>query len=181
MLSLVQKFWIYTSFVILSGVFLCHVSYHQRIRPGDVQDLGLIIPLQGYQSIDIVSPFGDPRQHGRRLHNGIDIAAPGGTPVVAPQDGIIVHKAHGRNAGNYLWLLDYRGEYLYEFLHLRGFADGIQKNKEVRQGEVIGYVGNTGNARNGSPHLHFSIAKLYVKGKVDQHKRYLDPDLFLPK
>ncbi|MEJ2636466.1 MAG: M23 family metallopeptidase [Calditrichia bacterium] len=167
--------------IILAAVlfFACHVSYRQTPRAGDIQELDLVFPVKGKKQDNIISVFGDNRQHGRRLHNGIDIAVPAGTQVLAPQNGKIVLKSTGRSAGNYLWLLDYRGGYLYEFLHLADFAAGIEKGSTVKQGQVIGYVGKTGNARNTVPHLHFSIARLFEAGKVNRHKRYLDPLLFL--
>ncbi|GAB4378498.1 MAG: hypothetical protein Kow0042_27050 [Calditrichia bacterium] len=164
---------------ILLFLISCHQSYRTRIRSGDLQDLGLIIPVEGVQNLENISPFGSPRQHGRRLHNGIDIFAPAGTAVIAPQNGRVVYVSFEESAGNYIYLLDYRGEYLYEFLHLQSPAPGIEKGVEVRQGEVIGFVGNTGNARGSPPHLHFSIAHLLDSESIFRNKRYLDPKLFI--
>ncbi|MFZ0389729.1 MAG: M23 family metallopeptidase [Calditrichia bacterium] len=168
-----------TLFVVISGLF-CHVSYRQRPRPGDVRPLGLIIPVQGIDNLENASPFGSPRQNGRRLHTGLDIMAEEGTPVVAPQQGTVVYIGSGKSAGKYIYLLDYRGEYLYEFLHLQKTARGLFKGQKVRQGQVIGFVGKTGNARHTAPHLHFAIARLMQPHQVNRERRYLDPALFLP-
>ncbi len=173
-------FFIYlTIFVILSSIF-CHISYRQRPRPGDIKELDLIIPLQLESTPKVISPFGDTREYGRRLHTGIDLEAPRGTPIITPQDGKVVKTDHNPTAGNYVWIMDYREEYVYEFLHLQQFASGIAEGDFVKQGEIIGYVGNTGNARRTVAHLHFAIARLMEKGEVFGEKRYVDPVYLLP-
>ncbi len=179
------EFQCQTIIAILGSTLLficgCYSSYRLMPRPGDIQDLGLIIPVQGVTTLDHISPFGDTRQHGRRLHTGIDIFAQEGTPVLAPQEGTIVRMSTGRTAGNYIYLLDFRGDYLYEFLHLQRFDSGIRMDETVKQGQVIGYVGKTGNARNGPSHLHFAIARLFKKAQYKGKKRYLDPVFFFEK
>ena len=98
--------------------------------------------------------FGAPRSGGRR-HEGVDILAPRGTPLFAVQDGTITKRQTGAPlAGNALWLTAADGTYFF-YAHLDGFASGIDRGVRVRAGDVIGYVGRTGNA--GIPHLHFEV------------------------
>jgi hypothetical protein len=90
------------------------------------------------------------------LHQGLDLFAPRGTPVVASADGVVTLKAYGAVSGMAVEIRDLAGtEYFYA--HLSGFASGIQAGTRVREGQVLGYVGDTGNARGTSPHLHFEV------------------------
>ena len=89
-----------------------------------------------------------------RMHRGIDFAAPIGTPVYAAGNGRI--EVIGRNSGygNYI-RIDHRGGYATAYAHLSRFAQGLQQGSAVSQGEVIGYLGNTGLSTG--PHLHYEI------------------------
>lgn len=93
--------------------------------------------------------WGDPRGGGTRQHKGTDIFAPRGTPVYAVQAGLIATR-HGGAGGEALWV---SGRWYYA--HLDSFAKGIKDGTYVKAGQVIGYVGNSGNAQGGSTHLHF--------------------------
>ncbi len=127
-------------------------------------------PVDGLSTRAIQSVFGDPRDAGRRDHHGVDIFAPRGTPVLAAVDGR-VRVDTGNRGGNVIWLSPIGGERrrLY-YAHLNDWA--VQNGAEVRAGDVIGYVGNTGNARTTPPHLHFGV---YDRGPVDPYP-YLSPD-----
>jgi murein DD-endopeptidase MepM/ murein hydrolase activator NlpD len=110
---------------------------------------GFIFPVAGPHAYS--NDWGDPRDGGRR-HQGNDIFALRGTPVVAVVSGSV--RAHrSGNAGKMLYLYGSDGN-TYEYMHLDGFA---VSEGSVSAGQVIGYVGSTGNARGGSPHLHFEI------------------------
>jgi hypothetical protein len=90
----------------------------------------------------------------RRLHEGLDIFARDGTPLVAVADGVVTQKTTGGLAGIGVEITDQRNiEYFYA--HLSGWADRLREGMRVRRGQVIGYVGNTGNAVSTPPHLHF--------------------------
>jgi murein DD-endopeptidase MepM/ murein hydrolase activator NlpD len=107
-----------------------------------------ICPVQGPRAFS--NDWGDPRSGGRR-HQGNDILAPYGTPVVAPVAGTVVHRSGG--LGGLAFWLDGRDGNTYYGAHLARFgASGA-----VGAGTVIGYVGTSGNARGGPPHLHFEI------------------------
>jgi murein DD-endopeptidase MepM/ murein hydrolase activator NlpD len=127
-------------------------------------------PVTGLSLAAVQSVFGDPRDAGRRNHHGIDIFAPRGTPVVAAVDGR-VRVDTGNRGGNVIWLTptDGRRRRLY-YAHLHDWA--VENGAQVRAGDVIGYVGNTGNARTTPPHLHFGV---YDRGPVDPFP-FLQPD-----
>ena len=134
----------------------------QRIEPS------FGIPVQATKRSSIQSGFGAPRDAGARRHQGVDIFAPRGTPVVAAADGIVT--SVGRNAlgGNVVWeVRPLRGESLY-YAHLD--TQLVKAGSYVRRGDVLGTVGNTGNARGGPSHLHFGI---YARGGAVDPLPYL--------
>lgn len=115
------------------------------------------IPVAGKRREDLTDHFLD-RRGGDRVHHAIDIMAARGTPVVAVVDGR-VRKLHLSVPGGItLYQTDPAQEWIYYYAHLDAYAAGIVEGKTVRRGEVIGYVGSTGNA--GDPHLHFGISRL---------------------
>ncbi len=119
-------------------------------------------PVTGLTSRAVQSGFGAARDSGARSHEGIDIFAPRGTPVVAVTDGVAQPATNGLG-GNVVWLRDGMiGGTRYYYAHLDRWA--IEGTTRVREGDVLGYIGNTGNARTGSPHLHFGV---YDEGALD--------------
>ena len=121
----------------------------------------LPFPVAGLDGAAVQSEFGAARDAGRREHEGIDIFAPGNTPVVAVVDGTA---QTGTNplGGNVVWLRDQRQPRSFYYAHLRRWA--FEGTSAVRAGDVVGYIGDTGNARGGPPHLHFGI---YQRGAID--------------
>lgn len=120
----------------------------------------LPFPVRGLTAASVQSEFGAARDAGRREHEGIDIFAARDTPVVAVVAGIA---AAGTNTlgGNVVWLRG-RGGPSYYYAHLQRAA--FEGPSTVQVGDIVGYVGNSGNARTTSPHLHFGI---YDRGAVD--------------
>jgi hypothetical protein len=112
-------------------------------------------PVAGFStySDDFMFPRYTPVPH---LHEGTDIFADFGTPVVASGPGVIVAMAGTAIGGNAMWVAgdDYHG---YYYAHFLSFAEGLQPGSRVETGTVLGFVGNTGNAFSTSPHLHFEI------------------------
>ena len=122
----------------------------------------LRFPVQGADERAIQSVFGDARDGGRRDHHGVDIFAPRGTPVVAAIDGVVSRVDTTDIGGRVIWLYDsLHGRSLY-YAHLNDWA--VTSGQAVKAGDVVGYVGNTGNARSTPPHLHFGI---YSRGPID--------------
>jgi murein DD-endopeptidase MepM/ murein hydrolase activator NlpD len=115
--------------------------------------LGAVFPIKSkYRYSD---DFGVVMTSGEH-HTGIDIFALERTPLVAVQDGTIEQLRWRSLGGNSLHLVDDRGDYFY-YAHLDHYAAGITNGTRVTAGEVIGYVGNTGNARHTAPHCHFEV------------------------
>ena len=130
----------------------------------------LLFPVPRAGRRNIQSFFGAAR--GGREHQGIDIFAERGTPVVAAADGWISSTSPNELGGNVVWLWDpARGHTLY-YAHLDRHA--VSAGQRVRKGEVIGFVGNTGNARTTAPHLHFGIYRR-GRGAIDPLYYVVDP------
>jgi murein DD-endopeptidase MepM/ murein hydrolase activator NlpD len=124
-----------------------------------VGTLKLIIPVVGVKPEQLQDTFTDARSQGR-AHDAIDIMAPAGTPVVAASDGEIVRLFQSERGGTTIYQLSPDKKLVFYYAHLQRYGDGLVVGKFARQGEVIGYVGDTGNAGAGNYHLHFSIAVL---------------------
>lgn len=116
----------------------------------------LIVPVSGIGPQQLRDNYTEARSEGR-VHNAIDIMAAPGTPVLAASDGIIRRIFYSERGGNTLYQLSAYGSLVFYYAHLQRYADGVVEGKAVRQGEVIGYVGDTGNAGAGNYHLHFAI------------------------
>ena len=118
---------------------------------------GFVFPVGA--PFNFASTFGAPRMTGTKYehtHQGNDIFAPGGTPLYATSRGVIARKAVAVLGGNKLWLVAADGTQYY-YAHLSAYADGVEDGAVVEAGQVLGYVGDTGNARGTPPHLHFEI------------------------
>jgi len=113
-----------------------------------------VIPVKGVTPDALTPSFGAPRQAGP--HEGIDIAAPAGTPVLAAADGVVIGNRRTAIGGNVLWLMG-TGRRLYYYAHLRELEPGMHMGRRIAAGEQIGSVGNTGNAMMTPAHLHFAI------------------------
>jgi len=119
----------------------------------------LLIPVAGVMPSQLHDTFNEARSEGRQ-HQALDIAAPQGTPVLAAADGVSIKLFQSDKGGITMYELDPSGRYVYYYAHLMRYADGIEEGKQLSRGEVIGYVGDTGNAGAGNYHLHFAISKL---------------------
>lgn len=115
----------------------------------------LKFPVANVTEESIRSVFGDSRDGGRRDHAGVDIFAPRGTPVVAVADGLITTVKNGGLGGKVVWQRDDERSTLYYYAHLD--QQLVRRGQYVRAGDTIATVGNTGNARRSSPHLHFGV------------------------
>ncbi len=127
--------------------------------PGNSLGTGEVnIPVAGVTAAALRDNFFDARTG--HVHNAIDIMAPRGTPVLAAVDGTIRKIATSGSGGLTIYEFDRSQELSYDYAHLDRYADGLVEGKAVVRGEVIGYVGSTGNARSNGPHLHFAIERL---------------------
>lgn len=109
----------------------------------------------------ISSTFSNARKHPVtkvvRPHHGVDYAAPTGTPVVTIGDGTVIEKGWDKKGGGNYVKIKHNSTYTTTYMHLNGFAKGIQKGSKVKQGQLIGYVGSTGMSTG--PHLDFRLNK----------------------
>jgi murein DD-endopeptidase MepM/ murein hydrolase activator NlpD len=119
----------------------------------------LLIPVEGVSAGALQDTFDDARAIGRR-HDAIDIMAPRGTPVRAVDDGTIAKLFTSKAGGLTIYQFDPTQTFSYYYAHLDRYAAGVAEHKEVRRGELLGYVGSSGNASEDAPHLHFAIARL---------------------
>jgi murein DD-endopeptidase MepM/ murein hydrolase activator NlpD len=131
------------------------------VTPADLDNLkkeGLIIPVAGVQPKDLVNSFDDMRGTTRR-HNALDIMAARNTPVLAAVTGRVL-KIHNSVAGGLtIYMSDPTSRFVMMYGHLNSFRDGIKEGQAVKQGEIIGFVGSTGNANPLAPHLHFQVTR----------------------
>lgn len=119
----------------------------------------LLLPVQGIPAAQLQDTFTDARSEGR-VHDAIDILAPAGTPVLAVADGTIEKLFDSDRGGLTVYQFEPGGRYCYYYAHLQRYADGLSEKQQVTRGQVIGYVGSTGNASPEAPHLHFEIHRL---------------------
>jgi murein DD-endopeptidase MepM/ murein hydrolase activator NlpD len=139
----------------------------RKLDDDAVEDLK--IPVLLGVSVSQLSPnFGDARGGGTRTHEGLDIMAPLGAFVASPTDAVVVRTGEGESAGIYVYTANPGGE-TFAYMHLDSIADGVKAGTVLEEGDLIGYVGNTGNAAGGAPHLHFEIRD--SRGLVDPYPR----------
>ncbi|MGO2136882.1 M23 family metallopeptidase [Marinobacter sp.] len=158
--------------IVLQPELFARVEYSLAIAYGG----SLPFPVEAASQRNIGSSFGASRDGGAREHHGVDIFAKRGTPVRAVIDGR-VRTGTGGIGGNHVWLSGGMlgiGSARYYYAHLDSFA--IETGDAVTKGEILGYVGNTGNAITTPPHLHFGI---YSGGPVDPAP-FLKPEPVLP-
>ena len=129
---------------------------HARPEMPAVNPSGLIVPVSGVAAGALVDTYADARSQGRS-HDAIDIMAPAGTPVLAVADGHVEKLFTSDRGGLTIYQFEPSGRHAYYYAHLQSYAPGLHEKQQVRQGEVIGYVGSTGNAIPEAPHLHFAI------------------------
>jgi peptidoglycan LD-endopeptidase LytH len=129
-----------------------------RPSGAELENRNLLIPVEGVKSDQLVRQFSDKR--GAGAHEAIDILAPRNTPVRAVEDGTIARLFLSKAGGQTLYQFDPTQTFCYYYAHLERYADGLREGSRVRKGDVIGYVGTSGNAPKDTPHLHFAIFRL---------------------
>jgi len=125
-------------------------------------------PVKGYAA-NLRDTFADGR--GRRRHEALDIMAPRGTPVVAVDDGRVARAYRSVLGGLGVYQFDRDEKHVFYYAHLDRYADGIAPGTWLKRGDLVGYVGSTGNAPEHAPHLHFAMFELgadkrWWKGKA---------------
>lgn len=133
----------------------CVVEPAKRVETQTEQKL--IVPVRGVRPDQLIDTFDQARSEGR-VHDAIDIPAPSDTPVLAVADGKIIRLFQSERGGTTIYQLSQDEKMIFYYAHLARYAVGLAEGNTVRQGDVIAYVGDTGNAGAGNYHLHFSIA-----------------------
>jgi murein DD-endopeptidase MepM/ murein hydrolase activator NlpD len=118
----------------------------------------LLVPVAGVPPTTLADHYRDRR--GDRVHEAMDIMATRGTPVVAVDDGHVAKLFTSRGGGLTVYHFDPSQRLAYYYAHLDRYAEGLKEGSPVRRGQVIGYVGFTGNANEHAPHLHFAVFRL---------------------
>lgn len=125
----------------------------------DLRSRRLEPPVESIRREDLKRSFTETRG-GARRHEAMDIFAPRNAPVVAVEEGTIARLFFSRAGGITVYQFDPSERYVYYYAHLERYADGLREGDRVRRGQVIGYVGTSGNAPKNTPHLHFAIFRL---------------------
>ena len=112
-----------------------------------------MVPVAGVEPAEVADTFHSPR--GAGIHGAVDILAPHGTPVLSADDGRVLRLSRNRKGGLGIWATDESARYVYYYAHLSAYRDGIGSGSHLARGQVIGYVGSSGNANRHAPHLHF--------------------------
>lgn len=118
----------------------------------------LLFPLPLAQAKGLRDSFNEGRAGHR--HEAVDIMAPRGTPVLAVDNGVVAKLFFSVAGGKTIYQFDATDTFTYYYAHLDRYADGLKEGALVKRGDVIGYVGSTGNAAPNAPHLHFTIFRL---------------------
>lgn len=119
----------------------------------------LMVPVAGVALTALRDSYSAARSGGR-THRALDIAARRGTPVIAAAEGTILSMRQNTLGGTTLYLLDSRRRFVYYYAHLDRYHDRMSQGVKVRQGDVLGYVGTSGNAPRNFPHLHFQALRV---------------------
>lgn len=125
----------------------------------DLRNRQLTLPVRGIKRDDLRNTFNETRGASRR-HEALDVLAPRNTPVLAVEDGTIAKLFLSDAGGITIYQFDPAEAYCYYYAHLERYAEGLKEGASIKRGQVIGYVGTTGNAPRDTPHLHFAIFKL---------------------
>lgn len=129
----------------------------------------LRLPLEGIDVESLKGGFAEARTG--HPHEAVDLLAPRNTPVHAVQDGTVAKLFVSNAGGNTIYEFDKTGQLAYYYAHLERYATGLREGDSIRQGQIIGYVGTSGNAPPDTPHLHFAVFELgperqWWKGKA---------------
>lgn len=118
----------------------------------------LMVPVEGLSAKGVRDTFAAARSGGR-THRAIDFMAPRGTPVLSADDGRVLRLSRNTLGGITIYAIDSSERFVYYYAHLDGYRDGLEKGARLTRGELLGYVGTTGNAPENVPHLHFQVMR----------------------
>jgi len=128
----------------------------EPLRTDSLRTPQLVVPVAGVSPNEVRDSFRAPRSGGR-LHRAVDIPAARGTPVLSADDGRVLRLARNRKGGLTIYATDRSEHFVYYYAHLDAYRHGLTKGAPLIRGQVIGFVGTTGNAPRRAPHLHFQV------------------------
>ena len=140
------------------GLATACVILATQAAPAPADLPALLVPVEGVRPSDLRGSFDEVRGRGR--HEAIDIAAARGTKVLAVANGTLVKLFTSVPGGLTIYQFDSTRRFTFYYAHLDRYADGLREGATLKRGDVIGYVGSTGNARPEAPHLHFALLRL---------------------
>lgn len=157
MRTLISSFFlavILNAIIAIVGPYIDGALYAMRLAsmPAPVT---LGIPVANIRAPMLRNSWHAPRDAGRRRHEGMDIFAPRGAPVLAATEGIVLRSGKNKLGGNVVWVMGPGGQRHY-YAHLERFG-AIHTGMRIQPGTVLGHVGNSGNAAGTPPHLHYGI------------------------
>jgi murein DD-endopeptidase MepM/ murein hydrolase activator NlpD len=126
----------------------------------DLRRHDLRLPLDDVKIELMDHQFDERRDGGGRPHEAVDMLAPRNTPIRAVEDGMVAKLFESKAGGLTIYQYDPSGRFCYYYAHLERYAPGLHDGQRVSRGEVIGYVGTSGNAPANTPHLHFAVFEL---------------------
>lgn len=119
----------------------------------------LMVPVAGIAPEHVQDTYQAARGGGR-VHRALDILAPRGTPVVAADDGRVYKVRSNALGGLTIYAVDTEERFIYYYAHLDAYRDGLREGMPLRQGDLLGFVGTSGNAPANTPHLHFQVMRM---------------------
>jgi peptidoglycan LD-endopeptidase LytH len=139
----------------------------------------LMIPVENVTAADLRDNFSEMR--GTRRHEALDILAPRGTPVISAAAGRVLQISRSGAGGRMVFATDSTGQFLFLYAHLDDYADDLEEGMPLRRGQLLGYVGTSGNAPSNTPHLHFAIKRAGDSARWSRGTAIDPRPLFQPK
>lgn len=124
----------------------------------------LMVPVEGVRPDQVRNSFFEARD-GQRTHLATDIMAPRGTPVLSASGGRVIRMSQNALGGITVYTLDESGKFVFYYAHLERYSDRVTVGLTLRPGDILGYVGTSGNAPPETPHLHFQAMKIQAGNK----------------
>ena len=134
----------------------CSLRGREPTRTNALRAPPLMVPVAGVSPGQVPDTFRAPRSGGR-IHGAVDIPAPRGTAVLSANDGYVLRLHRNRKGGLTIYATDTSEHFVYYYAHLDGYRRGLAKGDRLVRGQVIGFVGTTGDAHRREPHLHFQV------------------------
>lgn len=125
---------------------------------GYLRSREMMVPVHGVRPNQLIDTY-TARRSGGRTHNALDILVRRGTPVIAADAGTVRRISTNPLGGKTIYVVDNAQRFVHYYAHLDNYARGLRQGQQVRRGDLLGYVGTTGNAPANAPHLHYQLLR----------------------